>query len=317
MWIQQKLSRAFGKFPESIKGEELIYEELIYVDKPPEVLAEVKKIISLLLPHFNFKPFEKAFNDILKVFAGNSPGYRKCNTLYHDLHHTMDCLLVMARLIHGAFVSGIAFTEKDVNLGLISALMHDTGYIQSADDDKGTGAKYTSIHIKRSMEFMEEYFLANGFSLEDFQACCNFLRCTGIEVKIDEIKFQSPEQEILGKMLGAADLIGQMSDKKYLEKLPLLYREFKEGGILGFDSELDLLKQTPDFWEMVKERFATELSRVDGYLRDYFWVRWGIDQNLYRRAIDRNMAWLQAVLEDCLADHSSCGGCEAPMLIFV
>ena len=312
MWIYPKLSRAFGKFPEKIKGE-----ELIYVENPPDVLVEVKKIISLFFPYFDFKPFEKVFNDIFKVFAGNYPGYRKCNTLYHDLRHTMDCLLVMARLIHGAFVSGIAFTERDVNLGLISALMHDTGYIQSVEDDKGTGAKYTVSHIKRSMEFMEKYFLAKGYPLEDFQACCNFLRCTGIEVKIDEIKFQSAEQEILGKMLGTADLIGQMSDKNYLEKLPFLYREFKEGGIQGFDNEFDLLKQTPKFWEMVKERFATELSRVDGYLRDYFRVRWGIDQDLYRRAIDRNMACLQPILQDCPTDHSSRSGCEDPVMLFV
>lgn len=312
MWIYPKLSRAFGKLPEKIKGE-----GLIYVENPADVLAEVKKIISLLFPQFDFSPFETVFNHILKVFAGNCPGYRQCNTLYHDLKHTMDCLLVMARLIHGAFVTGIAFTEKDVNLGLISALMHDTGYIQSVEDDKGTGAKYTAIHIKRSMEFMGKYFQDNRYPLEDFQACCNFLRCTGIEVKIDEVEFQSHEHDILGKMLGAADLIGQMSDKKYLEKLPLLYREFKEGGIQGFDNEFDLLKQTPNFWEMVKERFATDLSRVDGYLRHYFLVRWGIDQDLYRRAIDRNIAWLQAILEDCRADYSSCSGCETPVMIFV
>ena len=245
MWVYRKLTRAFGKFPERLNGE-----ELVYVEHPPEILAEVKKVVSLILPHFDFNPFQKVFNDILKLFAGSYPGYRKCNTLYHDLTHTMDCLLVMARLMHGAFVNGVTFTEKDVNLGLISALMHDTGYIQSIGDDKGTGAKYTIIHIKRSMEFMEKYFLEHGYPLVDFQACCNFLRCTGIEVKINEIEFPSPEHEILGKILGAADLIGQMSDKKYLEKLPLLYREFKEGGIPGFDNAFDLLKQTPYFWEI-------------------------------------------------------------------
>ena len=64
MWIYPKLSRAFGKFPEKIKGE-----ELIYVENPPDVLVEVKKIISFLFPHFDFNPFEKVFNDILKVSA--------------------------------------------------------------------------------------------------------------------------------------------------------------------------------------------------------------------------------------------------------
>ncbi len=311
MWIYQKLTRTF-KFPEQRVGEELIYKE-----SPAEVLAEVKKIVSLILPDFDFNPFQRVFDDTLKLFAGNYPGYRKCNTLYHDLQHTMDCLLVMARLIYGAYVDGVPFTEKDVTLGLISALMHDTGYIQSIEDDKGTGAKYTIVHIKRSMEFMQKYFSDHGYPPADFQACCNFLRCTGIEVKINEIKFQSPEHEILGKILGTADLIGQMSDKRYLEKLPLLYREFKEGGVPGFNHEFDLLKQTPNFWEIVKNRFATELSRVDGYLRNYFRVRWGLDQDLYRKAIDRNIECLRAILRDCAADYLSCRGCENPVMIFV
>ncbi len=312
MWVYRKLTRASGKY-----HEKLIGEELIYVENPPEILAEIKKVVSLILPKFDFSSFEKVFNDILKLFAGNYPGYHKCNTLYHDLQHTMDCLLVMARLMHGAFVNGVTFTERDLNLGLISALMHDTGYIQAIGDDKGTGAKYTITHIKRSIEFMEKYFLEHGFPLADFQACSNFLRCTGIEVKINEIDFPSHEHEILGKILGAADLIGQMSDKKYLEKLPLLYREFKEGGVPGFNHEFDLLKQTPNFWEVVKERFATELSRVDRYLRDYFRVRWGVDQDLYRNAIDRNIECLRAILRDCAADYSCCQGCKNPVMIFV
>lgn len=311
MWIYEKLTRAFGMSPEKVK-----FEELIYVENPPDVFVEVKKVVSLMFPHFHFNPFQKVFEDILRLFAGNYPGYRKCNTFYHDLNHTMDCLLVMARLMHGAFVNGITFEEKDVNLGLISALMHDTGYIQSVEDDKGTGAKYTVSHIKRSMEFMKKYFLDNGCPPEGLQACCNFLRCTGIDVKIDKIKFKSPEHEILGKMLGTADLIGQMSDINYLEKLPLLYREFKEGGIQDFADEFDLLKETPSFWELVKERFVTELGHVDGYLRDHFRVRWGIDQDLYRRAIDRNMERLQSILEDRAADFASCPGCKDPVMVF-
>ena len=311
MRICQQLTRTVGKFPEKLK-----FQQLIYVESPSEVLAEVKKVISLLFPYFDFSHFQKVFGDILQLFAGRYPGYRSCNTLYHDLNHTMDCLLAMARLMHGAFVSGTIFTEKDVNLGLISALMHDTGYIQLIDDRQGTGAKYTIIHIRRSMEFMEKYLIDNGYSLESFPACCDFLRCTGIDVKIDEIEFQSPEHEILGKILGTADLVGQMADKHYLEKLPLLYHEFKEGGVSGFDSEFDLLKKTPHFWEMVKERFAREFSCVDGYLRDYFRVRWGIDQDLYRNAIDRNVEWLRTFLEHCAADYSSRPECEDPVMLF-
>lgn len=266
--------------------------ERIFIDDPQEVMAEVKKITLLIFKRFEFNRFEQVFNDILILFNGDYPGYRRCNTSYHDLSHTMDCLLVTAKLIHGAFLNGIIFEPRDVSLGLISALMHDTGYIQAVDDDTGTGAKYTVCHIERSIEFMKKYFYENGFPSQYLPICSNFLRCTGLDVKIAEIKFQSGEHGILGKILGTADLIGQMANENYLEKLPFLYAEFKEGGVQGYKDELDLLEKTPAFWEMVKQRFVSDLGHVDLYLR----ALWGINQDLYRQAIDRNIARLQSLL---------------------
>ena len=174
--------------------------------------------------------------------------------------------------------------------------MHDTGYIQAVEDDTGTGAKYTVCHIERSIEFMKKYFQDHGFPSEYLPICSNFLRCTGLDVKIAEIKFQSREHEILGKILGTADLIGQMANENYLEKLPFLYYEFKEGGVPGYKDEFDLLKKTPAFWEMVKKRLVIELGQVDRYLRDYLRALWGINQDLYRQAIDRNIERLQSFL---------------------
>ena len=284
------------KSPLVVLSNKVTCPERISLDSPQDVMAEVKKIVLLMFKKFEFNQFEQAFGDILKLFDGNYPGYSRCNTLYHDLNHTMDCLLVTAKLIHGAFVNGIIFDQRDVTLGLISALMHDTGYIQAVDDDTGTGAKYTVCHIQRSIEFMKKYFHDNGFPSEYTPICINFLRCTGLDVKIAEIKFQSRQHEILGKILGTADLIGQMANENYLEKLPLLYYEFKEGGVQGYKDEHDLLKKTPAFWEMVKKRFVTELGQVNLYLRDYLWVLWGINQDLYRQAIDRNIVRLQSLL---------------------
>jgi hypothetical protein len=259
-------------------------------------MQEVKKIVLLIFSKFEFDQFERVFLDILKLFNGDFPGYRRCNTRYHDLNHTLDCLLVMAKLIHGASLNGISFEKEDVTLGLISALLHDTGYIQAVGDKTGTGAKYTVCHIERSIDFMKKYFHDHQFPLKYVSICRNLLRCTGLDVKIDQIKFQSREHEILGKILGTADLIGQMADENYLEKLPFLYDEFKEGGVPGYSDRYDLLQKTPAFWEMVKKRLVLELGQVDRYLRDYLRVLWGINQDLYRQAIDRNIARLQASL---------------------
>jgi hypothetical protein len=124
-----------------------------------------------------------------------------------------------------------------------------------------------------------------------------FRRFSGLDVKIAEIEFQSREHEILGQMLGTADLIGQMADEHYLRKLHFLYHEFKEGGVPGYIDEVDFLKKTPGFWEMVKKRFVLELGQVDFYLRHHFQARYGIDRDLYRVAIDRNIQRLQFFLQ--------------------
>ena len=50
-----------------------------------------------------------------------------------------------------------------------------------------------------------------------------------------------------------------MANENYLEKLPFLYDEFKEGGVQGYKDEFDLLEKTPAFWEMVKQRFVSRI----------------------------------------------------------
>ena len=282
--------------PMSLLSTTVTCPERVSLANHGDVLGEIKNIIALVYKQFDFNQFEQAFGDIIKLFAGDYPGYQRCNTFYHDLSHTMDCLLVTAKLIHGARFNGIVFTQRDVTLGLISALMHDTGYIQAVEDNTGTGAKYTVCHIQRSIEFMKKYFQDQAFPSEYLPICRDFLRCTGLDVKIAMIKFQSREHKILGQILGTADLIGQMANENYLEKLPFLYDEFKEGGVPGYNNKFDLLKKTPVFWEMVKDRLVIELGQVDRYLRDYLRVRWGINQDLYRQAIDRNIERLQSFL---------------------
>jgi hypothetical protein len=278
---------------------------LTYLENPLEFLQETEKIVSLMFPKFDFSLVRNVFEDLQRLFAGKYPGYRECNTGYHDLNHTMQCFLVMARLMHGAFISGIIFTEPHVNLGLISALMHDTGYIQSTDDQAGTGGKYTLTHIERSIEFMERYFNNHGFSLEDYLFCRACLKCTGVTVNIEEIQFESQEHEILGKILGTADLIGQMADRDYLRKLLFLFQEFEEGDVPISHNELDFLKATPDFWEFTQRRFATDYGKVNRYLRDHCRVFWGLDRDLFQEVIERNMEYLRFILEHHEANYSS------------
>jgi hypothetical protein len=283
--------------------EEVKLKRLTYLEDPLDFLKESEKIVFLMFPQFDFSLIRRVFADIERLFSGKYPGYRGCTTRYHDLNHTLHCFLLTARLIHGAFVNGIVFKEEDVVLGLISALMHDTGYIQLVGDRTGTGGKYTLVHVERSIEVMEKYFNNNRLELKDFMFCRDCVKCTKINIKIKNIQFKSYEHEILGKILVTDDLIGQMADRHYLIKLPFLYEELKEGGVSIFTNDLDLFKATPGFWEFTKKRFITEYGNVDRYLRDHFRVRWGIDQDLDREAIERNIKYLKFILDHHEADY--------------
>lgn len=279
------------------------FEDLIPMADPQAVFAEVRHIVSLFSSPYDCTALDRVFQDIVKLFRGEYPGYQKCNTWYHDLKHTTDCLLAMARLLHGASINGLSIPEGDVTLGLIAALLHDTGYIQTEDDLGGTGAKYTLVHVQRSVAFMEDYFAQAGFSSRDFDYCRRCINCTGLETRIKEIRFESALHQAVGRMLGTADLLGQMADRTYLERLPFLYWEFEEGKVKGFESELDLLRKTPAFWEFTKQRLGAELGNVARYMRDHFRMRWGLDRDLYRETIEKNIAYLKFILEHHASEY--------------
>lgn len=270
------------------------------------ILKEVKFTTSLINPQFDFQYFNQAYSDVEKLFLGHYPGFRKCNTNYHDFRHTMLVLLAMARLIHGAYLQGIKFTDKEINLGLISALMHDTGYIQTVDDNSGSGAKYTLIHIKRSVMFVQDYYANEEYCQEDLENFADILNCTGLSIDIKKITFSSASIEIMGKILGTADLLGQMADRLYLEKLIPLFHEFEEGKVTGFDSELDLLRKTTNFYNMTKIRLENNLGNVNRYMVNHFRERWNIERNIYDEAIEKNINYLKFILKSNQKNLHAC-----------
>ncbi len=285
------------------KMEAIQLSRLVEMGNPDHVLREVRTIISMLFSEFDFETLNCVFTDVVGLFRGDYPGYRECTTEYHDLKHTTDTFLAMARLIHGAVITGKVLTQKQVRLGLICSLMHDTGFIQTRDDDVGTGAKYIDVDTKRSIEFMQRYRAENGYPEEDFNDFASILTCTDLAAEIDKIPFASPETELLGKLLGTADLMGQMADRTYLEKLLFLFYEFREGGVMGYDNELHLLQKTRDFYEMTSKRLAGDLSGVHEYMRHHFRVRWELDRDLYMEALERNMAYLNFILKHHRKDY--------------
>jgi hypothetical protein len=269
---------------------------LVQMDSPQAVLDEVQIILDLISPGYSFALVTSVFISTVNLYKGSYPGYRACNTEYHDLHHITDTFLAMARLIHGATVDGEAFTDRQIALGLIAALLHDAGYIQEEHDRKGTGSKYTTSHVQRSMDFLKRHGAEHGLTDEEIAAGRTMILCTDLAVDISTVVFPSANVELLGKMLGAADLMAQMADRTYLEKLLFLYYEFREAKVGDYESEVDLLRKTIGFYDFIAQRLETTLDATDLFVVSHLASRWDIQANVYQEAIERQRNYLQQIL---------------------
>jgi len=276
---------------------------LIDMEDPHAVFDEVKTIVSMLSSGFDFATLDLAFTDIVRLFKGQYPGYGSCRTQYHDLKHTTDTFLAMARLVHGITLSGEQLTSEQVTLGLVCALIHDTGYIQKIDEQQGEITFKNLTDVRRSIAFMDKYKSDHGLSPKVFQHSSVILTCTDLSAKITEIHFPSREIALLGKLLGTADLLGQMADRTYLEKLLFLFDEFRDGGVMGYKSELDLLRKTRDFYRMSRQRLAKDLAGVHEHMRSHFKLRWNLDRDLYMEALERHMSYLMYILKNHEKDY--------------
>jgi len=272
--------------------------QILNSSEPESVLKEVEAIVSLIPSAIDMTPITAVHEDVARIFNGDYPGYRACNALYHDLEHTLETFLALARLIHGAHVSGRGIAPRSIALGLVTALLHDIGYIQLACDTSGTGAKYTHVHISRGIEFMQSYLPGKGLSEPDILVCRKMILFTDMERDLRSIHFRSKDHVLVGKMLAVADLIGQMASRVYLEKLLLLYCEFEEAFISEYEDERDLLRKTLAYYETTRETIRKRLDGVDRYARPHFRARWDIDHDLYAEGIERNLVYLQQILDD-------------------
>lgn len=272
--------------------------ELVNMSVPEAVLEEVKYNFIHSYPIQEFGLIRDVFKDFMDLFNGRYKGYRSCNMPYHDILHSTDTLLVFSRIVDGYNIEKKVLPVKKVKTGIIAALFHDSGYIQRESDTSGTGAKYTQVHEKRSIAFIRNYFRKLKLNREDFLTAKNIILCTDLKVSVSDIKFKTEEEKILGYMAGTSDLVAQMSERMYLEKLMLLYEEFKEAKISEFNSEYDFLKKTISFYEdVVKERLEKDFKDVYKFLRTHFKERYHIDNSLYIEAIETQLNYLKKILE--------------------
>jgi hypothetical protein len=238
------------------------------------------------------------FDDVHNLYIGKFKGYKSCNTEYHDFRHVIDVTLASLRIADSLMLKGETFNKNNIFLVGIAAVFHDTGYIPEITDSVENGAVYTKTHVARSMVFAEKYMSERGYSKDDIEKTKQMILLTDLSVKLADIKFFDAETERFAKILASADLIGQMADRIYLEKLLFLYREFEMGNIPFYSSEADLLTKTIGFFKMMENRLTNDLDGVNAHLLLHFQKRYDINEDLYRKGMDGNLAYLAKILNE-------------------
>jgi len=279
--------------------------EMVNTREPSSVEGEVQAAYVGMFPHGNREYVPMVFGWALSWFSGRYRDYQAIDAHYHDLEHTMQGILCMARLLRGRHRQAMEprMSQRMLELGLLAILMHDTGYLKKRGDAGGTGAKYTLTHVDRSIEFAGEVMLGRDFAVEEILAVQNMIRCTGINVKLESVRFQDPLERLVGYALGTADLLGQMAATDYVDKLPILYSEFAEAARFSADGKMkaggffasaeDLMQKTPLFWEnYVRNKINREFMGLYSFLSDPF----PDGPNYYIDRIESNIARLRREL---------------------
>ena len=281
----------------------------VQVSNPAAVRDAVHSLFAATFPGTSFDKLWLAFYDFERLFTGRYPGYRGCDTTYHDMQHTLDMTLALARLVAGyekSVEQADRLGARRAQMAIVTSLFHDAGYIRHEERDAGfeNGAEFTLYHVSRSADFLRRYLPELGMA-DDVAVSSMIVHFTGYELDVDNIELDDPRDVICGHLIGTADLIAQMADRCYLEKCrDRLYKEFVLGGVavenakpgeymVRYKSGKDLLKKTPAFYQQVmRDRLNKKFNRVYRYAEVLY-----DGENPYIDAITNNIQHLVRIIE--------------------
>ena len=190
----------------------------------------------------------------------------KSDALYHNVEPTVHVTIVGLEILKAKQLQNSNVSRGDWLNTVIALLCHDIGYVRGIcrDDDgerlaSGIGKQWTRtavrrsdaalmpIHVDRGKRFVEEKF--SDLDLIDFPAIRESIERTRFPVPPDRWYEQTADYPGLVR---GADLIGQLSDLRYLRKLSAIFYEFEEIGFnegMGYGMPGDLLEAYPLFFE--------------------------------------------------------------------
>ncbi len=189
------------------------------------------------------------------------------DALFHNVEHSVLVTLVGQEILRGKHIREGGVSSEDWLHFIISLVCHDIGYVKGvcrqdieADGSYATGqngrmiflapgasdASLTPYHVDRAKLFIDERF--GGHKLIDAEVIKSNIELTRFPVPAAE---DHQDTNSFAGLVRAADLIGQLSDPRYLKKITSLFYEFEETGmnkILGYQNPADLRKNYAKFY---------------------------------------------------------------------
>lgn len=286
-------------------SSQLDVTRLVDLENPAAVLAAISEIFDRRFGQsWRRDALKLAIDDVVRAYGGEYPGLLVCDTPYHDLRHTLDATLTMARIIDGHEASssreGQSLGAELAVVGVLLTLFHDFGYLRRSGEAHLTGAQLVGRHEARGAEFAAEFFAR--VDLGQHAPLCRLIMATAFAENLEALFATYHDAAVsLACMMASADVLSQLADRYYLERCrDFLFQEFIDGGLdrtiqsdgvecILYANAEDLLRKTPWFFEsVILKRLEYDLRGVYRYLDDYFGGR-----NPYVSAMFANVAFLK------------------------
>ncbi|MBF0610482.1 MAG: GAF domain-containing protein [Magnetococcales bacterium] len=239
--------------------------------------------------------------DVQALYDGQWDSHEACGVGYHTLDHAIEVTLATARILSGwnkTHETGEDITQEAFLAGSVAALFHDAGYLKDKGDLTGTGGKHAFIHVKRGIAMARDYLTRLGWPPKMVELTCQVISVTEFTqpVVLEGMLAQAPGK-ILACALGTGDLVAQMADAHYMDRLLNLYEEFSEAydfegrdelrarGMTVFGSAEELRNGTMIFFERFVVPRLEKLGGMYHYLSAYF----GGVRNPYMESIAANL----------------------------
>lgn len=283
----------------------------VRLDSVTAVAGAVLALLARRFPADELNPpfLRRAFDDIEAAFWGEYPGNLRCDTPYHDLRHSLDTALLMARMCDGyQAVHGdddARLNGREAELAVVLALYHDIGFLRRCDEKHLHGAELTREHENRSVVFVRNYLA--GSPLADYAASAELIHATNFaQPAADVLHGHVAQQQAIARMLGSADLVSQLADRYYLERCrDFLYAEFVRAGldrssdaagreVMVYRDGEDLLRQTPAFYDqLIRKRLQVDFGNIQQVLDTHFG-----ELNPYAASMSGNLSYLRRLIAD-------------------